>query len=84
MHYRRLTERHGITRSMSQRGDCWDNAPMESFFASLKKELIHHEDYWTRAEARDCVFEYIEVFDNRVRRYSALGYRSSVEYAQAA
>jgi transposase InsO family protein len=69
---------------MSRRGDCWDNAPMESFFASLKKELVHHEDYRSRAEARASVFEYIEVFYNRVRRHSALGYLSPVEYEQAA
>lgn len=83
-HYQRLLELHGITCSMSRRGDCWDNAPMESFFASLKKELIHHENYQTRAEARASVFEYIEVFYNRVRRHSALGYLSPVEYEQAA
>jgi transposase InsO family protein len=69
---------------MSCRGDCWDNAPMESFFASLKKELVHQENYRTRAEARASVFEYIEVFYNRVRRHSALGYLSPVEYEQAA
>jgi putative transposase len=68
---------------MSRRGDCWDNAPMESFFASLKKELVHHENYQTHAEARVSVFEYIEVFYNRVRRHSALGYLSPVEYEQA-
>jgi len=83
-HYQRLLEKHGITCSMSRRGDCWDNAPMESFFASLKKELVHHEDYQTRAEARASVFEYIEVFYNRLRRHSALGYLSPVEYEQAA
>ena len=83
-HYQRLLERHGITCSMSRRGDCWDNAPMESFFASLKKELVHQENYQTRAEARVSVFEYIEVFYNRVRRHSALGYLSPVEYEQAA
>jgi putative transposase len=83
-HYQRLLGRHGITCSMSRRGDCWDNAPMESFFASLKKELVHHENYPTRAEARASVFEYIEVFYNRVRRHSALGYLSPVEYEQAA
>ena len=82
--YQRLLASHGITCSMSRRGDCWDNAPMESFFASLKKELIHHEDYQTRAEARASVFEYIEVFYNRVRRHSALGYLSPAEYEQAA
>jgi putative transposase len=83
-HYQRLLERHAITCSMSRRGDCWDNAPMESFFATLKKELIHHEDYQNRSEARASVFEYIEVFYNRVRRHSALGYLSPVEYEQAA
>jgi putative transposase len=83
-HYQRLLERHAITCSMSRRGNCWDNAPMESFFASLKKELIHHEDYQTRAEARASIFEYIEVFYNRVRRHSALDYLSPVEYEQAA
>jgi transposase InsO family protein len=83
-HYQRLLERHSITCSMSRRGDCWDNAPMESFFASLKKELVHQEDYRSRAEARASVFEYIEVFYNRVRRHSALGYQSPVEYEQAA
>jgi putative transposase len=83
-HYQRLLGWHGITCSMSRRGDCWDNAPMESFFASLKKELVHHEGYRTRAEARASVFEYIEVFYNRVRRHSALGYLSPVEYEQAA
>jgi transposase InsO family protein len=83
-HYQRLLERHDITCSMSRRGNCWDNAAMESFFASLKKELIHDEDYQTRQEARACVFEYIEVFYNRVRRHSALGYQSPVEYEQVA
>ncbi len=83
-HYRRLLASRGITCSMSRRGNCWDNAPMESFFASLKKELVHDEDYRTRAEARASVFEYIEVFYNRVRRHSALGYKSPAEYELAA
>jgi putative transposase len=83
-HYQRLLERHGLTCSMSRRGDCWDNAPMESFFASLKKELVHQENYRSRAEARASIFEYIEVFYNRVRRHSALGYQSPVAYEQAA
>lgn len=61
-HYQRLLGEYGITCSMSHRGDCWDNAPMESFFASLKKELIHHEDYATREQAKASIFEYIEVF----------------------
>jgi putative transposase len=82
-HYRRLLSGHGITCSMSRRANCWDNAPMESFFASLKKELVHDEDYATREEARSSIFEYIEVFYNRVRRHSSLGYRSPVEYERA-
>jgi putative transposase len=82
-HYRRLLSGHGITCSMSRRANCWDNAPMESFFASLKKELVHDEDYATRAEARSSIFEYIEVFYNRVRRHSSLGYQSPVEYERA-
>ena len=82
-HYQRLLSGHGITCSMSRRANCWDNAPMESFFASLKKELVHDEDYATRAEARASLFEYIEVFYNRVRRHSSLGYRSPHEYERA-
>jgi putative transposase len=82
-HSRRLLAGHEITCSMSRRANCWDNAPMESFFASLKKELVHDEDDATRAEARSSIFEYIEVFDNRVRRHSSLGYRSPVEYERA-
>lgn len=82
-HYQRLLETHGITCSMSRRGNCWDNAPTESFFATLKKELVHHEKYQTRAEARQSVFEYIEVFYNRVRRHSALGYLSPAQFAKA-
>jgi transposase InsO family protein len=81
-HYQRLLAGHGITCSMSRRGNCWDNAPMESFFASLKKELVHDEDYQGRAEARASVFEYIEAFYNRVRRHSALGYVSPAAYEQ--
>jgi transposase InsO family protein len=81
-HYQRLLAGHGITCSMSRRGNCWDNAPMESFFATLKKELVHDQDYQTRAEARASVFEYIEAFYNRVRRHSALGYVSPAAYEQ--
>ncbi len=79
-HYQRLLAGHGITCSMSRRGDCWDNAPMESFFASLKKELVHHEDYQTREEAQASIFEYIEVFYNRQRRHSKLGFKSPAEF----
>jgi putative transposase len=82
-HYQRLLARHGITCSMSRRADCWDNAPMESFFASLKKELVHGADFATRAEARAAIFEYIEVFYNNQRRHSSLGYVSPAEYEQS-
>ena len=76
---RRLGEER-ITCSMSRRGNCWDNAPMESFFASLKKGLVHGEDYATRAEATASIFEYIEAFYNRVRRHSLLGYVATAEF----
>ena len=82
--YQRLLKGHGIKCSMSRKGNCWDNAPMESFFATLKKELIHLEEYHTRHEARRSLFEYIEVFYNRVRRHSALGFISPAEFEQAA
>ena len=82
-HYQRLLGEHGITCSMSGVGQCWDNAPMESFFASLKKELIHHEDYQTRAQARASIVEYIEMFYNPRRRHASLGYLSPAEYEQA-
>ena len=79
-HYQRRLKEERITCSMSRRGNCWDNAPMESFFASLKKELVHDEDYATRDEATASIFEYIEVFYNRVRRHSSLGYVAPDEY----
>ena len=64
---------------MSRRGNCLDNAPMESFFASLKTEAVHPAQFRTRAEARAAVFDYIEVFYNRQRLHSALGYRTPAE-----
>ena len=63
-----------------QRADCWDNAVAESFFATLKKELVHREKYATRREAEASIFEYIEVFYNRQRKHSTLGYTSPVGY----
>jgi transposase InsO family protein len=74
--YRRLLESHGITASMSAKGDCWDNACVESFWSTLKTELVHHECYQTRDQARQSIFEYIEVFYNRKRLHSSLGYLS--------
>ena len=64
---------------MSRKGDCWDNAVAESFFHTLKVELIHGKTYNTRQQAKTAIFEYIEVFYNRQRRHSALGYRTPVE-----
>ena len=69
-----------MTCSMSRKCNCWDNAVMESFYRSIKTELIHHEDFQTREDARRAIFEYIEVFYNRVRRHSTLGYVSPLEY----
>jgi putative transposase len=82
-HHQGVLARHGITCSMSRRANCWDNAPMESFFASLKKELTHGEIFATREEARSSLFQYIEVFYNRIRRHSSLGYKSPAEYERA-
>ncbi len=75
-----LLREENITCSMSRKGNCYDNAVMESFFASLKKELVHQKDYHTRAEARQSIFEYIEVFYNQVRLHSSLGYVSPAAY----
>jgi putative transposase len=82
-HYQRLLGLHGIECSMSGVGQCWDNAPAESFFASLKKELTHHEDYQTRQEARASIFEFIEVFYNNQRLHSSLGYVTPAAYEQS-
>jgi putative transposase len=82
-HYQSLLGKHGITCSMSGVAQCWDNAPAESFFASLKKELVHHEDYQTREEARASIFEYIEVFYNNQRLHSSLGYLTPAAYEQS-
>jgi transposase InsO family protein len=78
--YQQVLATHGITASMSRRGNCWDNACVESFFGTLKRELIHHRRYGTRQEAMQDIFEYIEVFYNRQRRHSTLGYCSPAEY----
>ena len=74
--YRHLLTRNGITASMSGKGDCWDNACCESFWGTLKTELVNHQRCATREEARQSIFEYIEVFYNRKRLHSSLGYKS--------
>ena len=78
--FRDLMERYGFVQSMSSSGNCYDNALMESFFHTLKTELIYFEKYQTRQEARGSIFEYIELFYNRVRRHSALNYCSPAEF----
>jgi putative transposase len=82
--FRDLMEQHGFVQSMSSSGNCYDNALMESFFHTLKTELIYFEKYRTRQEARGSIFEYIELFYNRVRRHSALNYCSPVEFEKNA
>jgi putative transposase len=77
--YRAALARAAITPSMSRKGDCWDNAPMESFFHTLKTERVHHRIYATRDEARQDLFAYIEGFYNSRRLHSALGYLSPAE-----
>ena len=78
--YQQMLEEKGLECSMSRRGDCWDNAVMESFFKTLKTELVYHRKFGTRAAASGAIFEYIEVFYNRKRRHSSLGYVSPEEY----
>lgn len=79
-HYQRLLREHGIICSMSRKGNCWDNAVMESFYHSLKTECVVFEDYRTRLQARSSLFDYIELFYNRQRRHSSLAYKSPVTY----
>jgi len=78
--YQELLREYGMTPSMSRSGNCYDNAYVESFFGTLKTELVHGERYRTRLEARLSIFEYVEVFYNRQRSHSALGYRSPEQY----
>jgi len=80
--YQRQLSANQLRCSMSRKGECLDNAVAESFFGSLKNELVYHEDYKTRAEARQSIFEYIEVFYNRKRRHAFLNYMTPVEYEE--
>jgi transposase InsO family protein len=82
--YRELLDQHDIEISMSRKGNCWDNAVVESFFGTIKQELVYHCRWLTRAEARTAIHHYIEVFYNRVRLHSALGYRTPEEIDQEA
>jgi putative transposase len=80
--YIKLLERFNIRASMSRKGNCWDNAPMESFWGTLKNELVYHQRYATREQAIREITEYIEVFYNRQRRQARLGYLSPAAYEQ--
>jgi putative transposase len=77
--YRSALARHGITVSMSRIGNCWDNAVAESFFATLKNELVHGRSWSSRLELRAALFEYVELFYNRRRLHSSLGYKTPSE-----
>jgi transposase InsO family protein len=78
--YQTLLMQHGLIPSMSRKGNCWDNAPMESFFHSMKVEWLHDQTFRTRTEARQAIFTFIEVWYNRQRLHSTLGYRSPQQY----
>jgi transposase InsO family protein len=80
--YQRLLEENQIICSMSRKGNCYDNACVESFFASLKNELVYEQRYQNRQQARRDIFEYIEVFYNRRRRHSTLGYLNPVDFEE--
>ena len=70
--YRALQASYKMQTSMSRKGDCWDNARMESFFGTLKTECLHHHKFKTRVEAKRVTFEYVEVFYNRIRRHAKI------------
>ncbi len=82
--FQKILSENRITVSMSGKGNCYDNAMMESFYATLKTELIHQQHYETRNQARQSIFEYIEVFYNRKRLHSSLGYLSPESFEAAA
>ena len=78
--FRDLLKKHGAVQSMSGKGNCYDNAPSESFFGTIKTEMVYFERFRTRAEAKSLIFDYVEVFYNRQRRHSAIGYLSPLEF----
>jgi putative transposase len=78
--YRHVLTQHGLTASMSRKGNCYDNAFIESFFSSLKYELVYHHRFTTLAEARTAIFDYIETFYNRFRLHSSLAYQTPISF----
>ena len=82
--FRKILKKYKIISSMSRKGNCWDNAVAESFFKTIKTELIYHCNYQTREEASQSIFEYIEVFYNRKRLHSSIGYMSPMQFEVAA
>src|SRR5260370_22687484 len=78
--YRAYLQRYGIQQSMSRKGNCWDNAAMESFFGTLKDECVRETFYASHEEARSEIFIYIEAYNNRVRRHTTLGYINPLQY----
>lgn len=81
--YRAILQENGLVASMSRKGNCFDNAPIESFWGSLKNEMVHHQSFETRAQAESAVREYIEIFYNRQRRHSRIGYLAPAMFAQS-
>jgi transposase InsO family protein len=78
--YQQLLADNGIICSMSRKGNCYDNATIESFFGTLKRGLVHHETYRTREQAKASIFEYIEVFYNYQRKHSAINYHAPMVF----
>jgi len=78
--YQQALEELGVVCSMSRKGNCWDNAVAESFFATLKTECIYRRRFATKAEARETIFDFVEVFYNRCRRHSTIGYMTPTEF----
>ena len=81
--FRKVLEKHRFVQSMSRKGDCWDNAVAESFFGIIKSELIHHENFKGPQDTLEAVFEYIDIFYNRKRKHSTLGYKTPDQFEQA-
>jgi transposase InsO family protein len=81
--YRAILQENGLVASMSRKGNCYDNAPIESFWGSLKNEMVHHQRFETRAQAESGIRDYIEIFYNRQRRHSRIGYLAPAVFAQS-